>query len=241
MTETQYFMSEPEWLASNDPGRMLFFAAKLVGERKVRLFTGACCRLVWEHMVDPRSRAAVEFVEERVDRPLHRRKGRGKLLQDAVQAYDDLAAYQRAHEHLPGDSERERAICAALAAENCIRGKPTQCGATQVIAYTGGALVSHDENSVEEPVDAQKIMSELLREIVRFPLSPITIDPRWRTSDVVGLARAIYDDRAFERIPILADALMDAGCENEEIIGHCRGEGPHVRGCWVVDLILGKQ
>jgi hypothetical protein len=81
----------------------------------------------------------------------------------------------------------------------------------------------------------------LLRDIFGNPFRPVVFDPRWRTSDVVGLARAIYDDRSFERMPILADALMDAGCENEKIIGHCRGDGPHVRGCWVVDLILGKE
>jgi hypothetical protein len=81
----------------------------------------------------------------------------------------------------------------------------------------------------------------VLREVVGNPFRPVAFDPRWRTSDTVGLARAIYDDRAFERLPILADALMDAGCEDEQIISHCRGEGPHVRGCWVVDLVLGKE
>ena len=51
----------------------------------------------------------------------------------------------------------------------------------------------------------------------------------------------MHDDRAFDRLPILADALEDAGCDNADVLAHCRGEGPHVRGCWVVDLILGKQ
>jgi hypothetical protein len=55
------------------------------------------------------------------------------------------------------------------------------------------------------------------------------------------LARGIYDDRAFDRLPILADALIDAGCDDEAILGHCRGPGPHVRGCWVADLVLGKE
>jgi len=55
------------------------------------------------------------------------------------------------------------------------------------------------------------------------------------------MARAIYEDEAFERMPIFADALMDAGCADEQVIRHCRGNGPHVRGCWVVDLVLGKQ
>jgi hypothetical protein len=54
------------------------------------------------------------------------------------------------------------------------------------------------------------------------------------------LAQAIYDERAFDRLPILADALLDAGCDNEELLAHLRSEGPHVRGCWAVDLILGK-
>ena len=67
-----------------------------------------------------------------------------------------------------------------------------------------------------------------------------TIDPEWRTSTVVQLAQGIYADRAFDRLPILADALQDAGCDNEDVLTHCRGTGPHARGCWVVDLILGK-
>ncbi len=71
----------------------------------------------------------------------------------------------------------------------------------------------------------------------RLPL----IDPAWRTSDVVALARGIYDDRAFDRMPILADALQDAGCNSDDILNHCRDTNtPHARGCWVVDLVLGK-
>ena len=58
------------------------------------------------------------------------------------------------------------------------------------------------------------------------------------SADVVGLARTIYADRAFDRLPLLADALMDAGCADEQVLGHCREAGPHARGCWVVDMIL---
>jgi uncharacterized protein DUF6331 len=67
-----------------------------------------------------------------------------------------------------------------------------------------------------------------------------SLDPNWRTSTVLALAQGIYDERAFDRLPILADALEDAGCDNEEMLAHCRGAGPHARGCWVVDLVLGK-
>jgi hypothetical protein len=92
-----------------------------------------------------------------------------------------------------------------------------------------------------ENVPEQIAQCNLYRDIFGNPFSPVALDPRWLTSSVVDLATAIYDERAFDRIPILADALMDAGCDNNDIIAHCRGDGPHVRGCWVVDLILGKE
>jgi hypothetical protein len=80
----------------------------------------------------------------------------------------------------------------------------------------------------------------LLRDIFGNPFRPVAPEPSWRTSTVVALAEGIYTDRAFDRLPILADALQDAGCDNADVLDHCRGSGPHVRGCWVVDLVLGK-
>ncbi|MBN9122480.1 MAG: hypothetical protein J0I06_25605 [Planctomycetes bacterium] len=73
------------------------------------------------------------------------------------------------------------------------------------------------------------------------PFRPAVFDPAWRTSDVLALTRGIYDDRAFDRMPILADALQDAGCADEDVLNHCRDRNaPHARGCWVVDCILDK-
>jgi hypothetical protein len=80
-----------------------------------------------------------------------------------------------------------------------------------------------------------------LRDLFANPFRPVAFDPRWRTEDTFGLARGIYEGRAFDRLPLLADALMDAGCADEQVLSHCRSEGPHVRGCWVVDLVLGKE
>jgi hypothetical protein len=71
--------------------------------------------------------------------------------------------------------------------------------------------------------------------------TPPTFDAQWRAPNASGIARAIYDDRAFDRLPILADALQEAGCEVPAILDHCRSPGPHFRGCWVVDLVLGKE
>ncbi|AMV23307.1 hypothetical protein VT84_02785 [Gemmata sp. SH-PL17] len=82
----------------------------------------------------------------------------------------------------------------------------------------------------------------LIHEIFPNPFAPPRFDPAWRTADVVALARGIYDDRAFERMPILADALQEAGCDNADILAHCRDANQvHVRGCWALDLCLGLE
>jgi hypothetical protein len=81
----------------------------------------------------------------------------------------------------------------------------------------------------------------LIRDIFGNPLRPVRVNPSWLTSDVAVLGRVVYDERAVDRLPILADALEDAGCTDGAILEHCRGPGPHVRGCWVVDLLLGKS
>jgi hypothetical protein len=82
--------------------------------------------------------------------------------------------------------------------------------------------------------------ADFLRCIFGNPFRPVAADPGWLTSTVVELAQGIYADRSFDRLPILADALQDAGCDNPDVLDHCRGPGPHARGCWVVDLVLGK-
>jgi hypothetical protein len=79
-----------------------------------------------------------------------------------------------------------------------------------------------------------------LREIIGDPSRPPRWAARWRSETAVALARGIAADGAFDRMPILADALEDAGCDDAEVLAHCRSDGPHARGCWVVDLVLGK-
>ncbi|MBA4189509.1 MAG: hypothetical protein C0467_16090 [Planctomycetaceae bacterium] len=79
-----------------------------------------------------------------------------------------------------------------------------------------------------------------MREIFGNPFRLVSFDPEWRTSTVLALAQHIYSARDFSVMAILGDALEDAGCENEDVLSHCRGPGQHVRGCWVCDLVLGK-
>jgi hypothetical protein len=81
----------------------------------------------------------------------------------------------------------------------------------------------------------------LVRDIFGNPFRPVTFDPHWHSADAAGVARAMYESRDFAAMPILLDALLDAGCDSPDILDHCRSPGPHVRGCWVVDLVLGKS
>jgi hypothetical protein len=114
--------------------------------------------------------------------------------------------------------------------------------ATQGVLYPDrcvefSILPADEEERVEAEMSWQVAV---LRDIFGNPFHPVSLDPSWVTSTVATLAQQMYDSRDFTPMPILADALMDAGCDNADVLDHCRGSGPHVRGCWVVDLLLGK-
>jgi hypothetical protein len=81
----------------------------------------------------------------------------------------------------------------------------------------------------------------MVRDIYCNSFRPITVDPAWLTATVKHLAEAIYEERSYDRLPILADALEDAGCNQQDILGHLRGGGEHCRGCWVIDLLSGRE
>ncbi len=115
--------------------------------------------------------------------------------------------------------------------------------AAYVLRYTSDA--NHDILTIltswlRQRRRMRSIQVQVVRDIFGNPFRPATFDPSWRTSTVIALARQMYASRNFSAMPILADALGDAGCENEDILNHCRQTGTHVKGCWVVDLLLGK-
>jgi hypothetical protein len=95
------------------------------------------------------------------------------------------------------------------------------------------------EGEMNYPSEAELV--PIVHEIFGNPFRPVAVSPEWRTDTALSLARQMYESRDFSAMPILADALQDAGCDSEEILNHCRGPNPHVRGCWVVDLVLGKS
>ena len=97
------------------------------------------------------------------------------------------------------------------------------------------------EGSIGDSTSCERTaQTELFRDIFGNPFRPVAADPAWLTPTVQSIAAAIYEDRAFDRLPILADALEEAGCTNADVLLHCRQPAEHVRGCWVVDLMLGK-
>jgi hypothetical protein len=112
----------------------------------------------------------------------------------------------------------------------------------QRVPYPEGDLILPTGIELTDPVslDEQTAQSALLRDIFGNPFRPVAFNPAWRTDTAVSLARTMYESREFGAMPILADALQDAGCEDEQILNHCRDANqPHVRGCWVCDLVLG--
>jgi hypothetical protein len=103
-----------------------------------------------------------------------------------------------------------------------------------------GSSEVNTQNIQAYDASEKKVIADLLREVIGNPYNRITLNPTWLTSTVVALASQMYDSRDSSAMPILADALQDAGCDNADILDHCRGPGPHVRGCWVCDLVLEK-
>jgi hypothetical protein len=122
-------------------------------------------------------------------------------------------------------------------AANRAKGKRADQAAMSIQFAVKQAFDALRANAVSDR-SLKTITADLLRDVFGNPFSTVKIDSSWRTPKVTTLARSIYTADAFHRLGNLADALVDAGCNKEEILDHCRSDGPHVCGCWVVDLLL---
>jgi hypothetical protein len=220
-------MTEAEWLACEDPIPMIEHVRQTirVGRaegRKNYLLAVACCRLVWELIEDERLRRGVLWAEAFADDTT-----------DPNEWHDIVSgvhyAYQGVYSSTGGGLHQrfngEHAI--ALAVSRLMQKVPSYA--------TADVLVASTNSEGFNPAGAT-----LLREVFGNPFRTTAFSASWRTDTAVTLARTMYESREFSAMPILADALQDAGCDSEDILNYCRGEGPHVRGCWVVDLVLGK-
>ena len=222
-------MTETEWLAAIDPMPMLKHLGDRTSNRKRRLFCHFCCQMVRDYL-DDRGRASLDIAGEYPDFPACRPQ-----LEAALCIMENVIQDRIGTGNLS-------VIDAEIAVRNlCRPDEGTACiGTAFLIANTLSGINPCDPwDSVERCTSLRQ--TRAVRCIFGNPFRTAAIDPSWLTSDVQTLATSIYQERVFDRIPILADALQDAGCDHEDILNHCRQAGEHVRGCWVVDLILGKS
>jgi hypothetical protein len=244
-------MTAGEWQTA-ELQRMLAVAAGRISARKLDLFNSWCCQILRPYFTDRRTIAAARFAERHVDEGWPDTEEHSAILTAARQAVEELREWWKAAPTTLDQRIRRVYALAALVAQQTIgsRSLPTR-GVISNAKYTAHVFGCanddtrvrfSDEHSTRDRLGEQhlRLQAVVFRDIVGDPFHPVEFDPRWRTSDVIGLARGIFEESAFARLPILADALMDAGCEDERIISHCRGDGHHVRGCWVVDLALDK-
>jgi hypothetical protein len=226
-------MTEDEWLTCDDPGSMLaFLYGGEVSARKLGLFACGYCRQVWHLLTDERSRVCVEVGERSADGLAGKEKfaaaeraAAAAFIERRLSALKDLRLVPQVH--------------AALAATDvAMRHCQWVFGARVEVANPlTRALIKQRE-------EARPLLVRLLRDIFGNPFRPFAVPPgclRWHDGLLVSMAQRMYEARDFADMPILADALEDAGCDDQSILGHLRGPGPHVRGCWVVDLLLAKQ
>jgi len=242
-------MNEVDWYTCDDPDRMLKCVRDRASERKLRLFACACCRRAW-HLLHPNSRRAVEVMERFVD---------GQASEGERTAAEGYAGVlvRNCNDLVPVEVRIEGAaahgVFAALGAVlgDQALGRRGRRTAPRKLARTGASYAAeHAREALAREAGrgsrrarrfAACEQGALLRDLLGNPLRPVAIDPLWRTAAVDALARGVYEERAFDRLPFLADALEEAGCTSEEILSHCRGPGHHTLGCWVVDGLLGKE
>jgi len=228
-------MTEAEWLACDDPRPMLEYLLKR-RDRKLRLAAVGACRVFSDVLDDDRISAHI------TDR--HRQDAEA-----ALSVAEQFADGQATEEELEASAETARAVERSLrdAADTLINSDQDHEGmwltdAAEVVSAFRDALSLWPERALSSlaiTAGTEFLVARTLREVFAPPAP--TFHRAWLTATVTTLARQMYESRDFGAMPILADALQDAGCDSAAILDHCRGPGPHVRGCWVVDLVLEKE
>jgi hypothetical protein len=214
-------VTEAEWLATQDPKLLLGFVRRNGSERKLRLFAVACCRSIWQEMPEECCRQAAEVGEQYADGLATDEKRHTAW--EAIQLFKEMAVAEDDFEWAVHLRDAEGPVYDSMRRE---------------WFYT--------------PDMADQLKVAFVCDIFGNPFRPsLPLPPAvlaWNDRNVSRLAQAAYDERHLPagtldpaRLAILADALLDAGCEDEGLMTHLRSPGPHVRGCWAVDLIRGKE
>jgi hypothetical protein len=215
--------SEDEWRSCESPQPLLTYLKSKTSSRKFRLYAAACARRIWSHLSYRESRQSVEVAERFADG-----QANAKERAAAEEAADDIVDVIVDEE--AGDTAYHAALAAAWCARSFSRDPDSDSGHAAFYAAT--------------TVGDKAPFLALVHCVFGNPFHPVTAKRTWLTWNdgaVRRVAQAIYDERAFDRMPVLADALEDAGCNDEHILSHCRSAGSHARGCHVLDALLGKK
>jgi hypothetical protein len=225
--DEERLMTEEQWRACTDPERMLAFLRGRISDRKRRLFAVACCRRIESLFVKDWMAEAVATAELHAD---------GSATDKELERYSIRA--QKGY--FETDDDFKEVVYGAIWSatdhdhEDEVEGDDFAANTAEHAVFT--ADDAHGERSAQ---------CDLIRDVVG-PLPFLEVRPQpswlaWNDGLITKMAQTMYTDRSFDRLPILADALEESGCSDEAILSHLRGPGPHVRGCWVVDLLLGKN
>jgi hypothetical protein len=224
---------------------MLELVVPTAGWRKLWLFAAACVRPHWSLLIDPRSRGAVEVSEEVAE---------GTAAPEAL-----VEAFREAWAVLAGLPDRDAYVTAARAAGRTVQLQAAQAASSARVEVVELEAELWEEKGSSEPekdqlyragqAEGKRRVACLLRDIFNpfGPVSALESDVlTWNDGLVGNLARAAYEERKMPegtlsgaRLAVLADALEEAGCCDGDLLGHLRGSGPHVRGCWAVDRLMG--
>jgi hypothetical protein len=235
----------------------------------MRLAAVACVRQVEHLMTDRRSRDALDLVERRADRAATREEldaakaAAGAVCVAARNALESRYANATAQAAEAAYWAAEAAYWAAHSAEHPsvynVR-YPVLHAAWAVWAASDpdwdGDVAGWNEQVPQGTAEAwaawvagrdgaavRNVQASLIRDVVGNPFRNVAVAPgwlAWHDGAVRNMAQAVYEARRWADLPVLADALEDAGCADAAILTHCRAGGVHVRGCWVLDLLLGK-
>ena len=226
-------MTEQEWLECNGP--MLDFLRGKASDRKLRLFACACCRRVWNCLWSGRvGQEAILTAERFAD---------GLATVEELDASRLLVLGQL--ELHPGEPVFDPSYWACESDIQESAEKSAGYAANRSTISVDESLDNYDARWEEQRVEESNVQASFLHDLFGPMLfNSMTLDPvwlAWHDGTIPSIAHTIYEERRFQDLPILADALEEAGCTNADILYHCRQPEEHVRGCWVVDLLLGKQ
>lgn len=230
-------MTEAEWLQCRDPERLLTHVAGDATPRQLRLLAAAACRRVGKLITDPDQRKAVALVERYADgeaTDAERAEMIGALsLTCELEDTNDIDG--------AASTEAATAVWQAVAPDDPAEAAVAACQSAAGAA--AAAHAGHEESGLswDEAQEAERAAQAcLVRDFFGNPFRRVRPNPAWQTVEVTLLARTIYEQRAFARMPELCAALQRAGCHDPEVLNHCRRAPTHARGCWVLDLLLGK-